>query len=189
MKHNEKYYENKEKILECFIALVNNEGYDAATISKVSRITGLSYGSITNIFNTKEDILLEVLKVNVEKYEQTIIQSNDKIYLFLVNIIKQIKKCEHDDSFKEVLLDQFSLKKTTSFLKEHLADMLYNSIEDNHDCYFKATAIVGIIREYINTDVNLYIYSERKTQNLIEDILLICKYPIDEINKIIHKLM
>ena len=117
-----------------------------------------------------------------------IFQSEDKIYLFLANIVKQIKKCEHDDNFREVLLDQFSLKKTTSFLKDHLAEMLYKSIADNHDCYFKATAIVGIIREYINTDVNIYIYSDRKIQNLVEDILLICKYSVEDINKIIHKL-
>lgn len=184
MKHNEKYYDNKKKILDCFITLINNEGYDSATISKVSNLTGLSYGSITNIFNTKEDVLLEVLKVNIEKYEEISHQSDDRMFLFLVNIVKQMHRIEHDENFKEILLDQFSLKKTTAFLKDYLAAMLLDSIEDKQDCYFKAVAIVGIIREYINTDVNLFIYSDKKIENLIEDILLICKYPTDEINRI-----
>ena len=86
------YYENKKKIFDCFITLINNEGYDAATINKVSKITGLSYGSITNIFNTKEDVLLEVLKVNVEAYEQVLLKSNDRMELFLSNIVKCLKK-------------------------------------------------------------------------------------------------
>ena len=188
MKHNDKYYENKKKIFDCFITLINNEGYDAATISKVSRITGLSYGSITNIFNTKEDVLLEVLKVNVEAYEQVLLKSNDRMELFLSNIVKQMKRIDNDDNFKEILLDQFSLKKTTCFLKDHLASLLYNTIEDKRDCYFKAVAIVGIIREYINTDINSYIYIDKKIDNLIEDILLICKYPIDQIQFIKSRL-
>ena len=187
-KHSEKYYENKEKILDCFLTLLDHEGYNHATISQVSKITGLSYGSITNIFNTKEDILLEVLKANSEKYLVNIKKSEDPIFYFLKNIIIQFKKIEHDDNLKLLLLEQFSLPKTTAYLKEHIAHMLQDSLEDKHDCYFKAIAIVGIVREYINTEINSLIYSDKKINNLIEDILLICKYSDEMIEQMKLKL-
>lgn len=187
-KHSEKYYDNKEKILECFLTLLEHEGYNHATINQVSKITGLSYGSITNIFNTKEDILLEVLKVNVEQYVINCQKCEDKIFYFLKNIVSKLKKIEHDDNLKLLLLEQFSLHKTTAYLKEKIAFMLQDSLEDKHDCYFKAIAIVGIIREYINTDINSLIYTDKKINNLIEDILLICKYSDEMIEQMKLKL-
>ena len=187
-KHTEKYYNNRSKILDCFIALINNEGYNYATINQVSKITGLSYGSITNIFNTKEDILLEVLKVNIEKYRKKVLNHSDRLVIFLSNIVEQIKRIETDENFKIILLEQFSLPKTTTYLKNYITELLMDSIYDTRDCYFKSIAIVGIIREYVNTDLNQFLYLDKKIENLIEDILLICKYNDSEIELIKTKL-
>ena len=49
-----------------------------------------------------------------------------------------------------LLMDKFSLPKTTAYLKEHIAHMLQDSLEDKHDCYFKAIAIVGISYFFAN---------------------------------------
>ena len=132
--------------------------------------------------------MLEVLKRTVEKYVKSSIQSEDRIIHFLTNIIERFRKIEHDDNLKLLMLEQFSLNKTTAYLKEYIALMLQDSLDDKRDCYFKAIAIVGIIREYINTDINSLIYSDKKIENLIEDILLICKFPIDKIEQIKIKL-
>ena len=55
-------------ILNCFIKIINEQGYGNTTINKISKYTNLSYGSITNIFSTKEDILLEILKTQIINY-------------------------------------------------------------------------------------------------------------------------
>ena len=83
-KHSVKFYENKELIINCFLDIIKSEGYQNATINRLSQITKLSYGSITNIFHTKECILLEILKRLEKKYDKQKLIYEDR----LINFIK-----------------------------------------------------------------------------------------------------
>ena len=188
-KHGEKYYSNKRKIMECFLELIVNEGYHNTTISKVSNRTGLSYGSITNIFPIKEDILLEVLKESIMNYEEKITINGDVFKQFLRNLVLQFKRMEEDENIKEILIEQFTFYKTTEFLKEYIVKMLSKALGKREDCYFKATAIIGIVREYINTNTNLYFSIERKCKELIKAILLICEYNEENILKALSEVI
>ena len=181
-KHGEKYYGNKNNIIECFLDLITNEGYHSTTINKLSKKVGLSYGSITNIFPTKEDILLELLKRTIGIYEEKSISSGNRLKTFLSNLVLQMKKTEDDDNIRDLLLEQFTLYKTTEFLKEYIVKVLSEALGRRDDCYFKATAIIGIIREYINTNTNIYFSFDRKCLELVKAVLLICEYKEEDIN-------
>lgn len=181
-KHGEKYYDNKKNIMECFLDLITNEGYHNTTINKLSKKVGLSYGSITNIFPTKEDILLELLKRTIGIYEEKSNESDNRLHTFLSNLVLQIKKTEDDDNIRDLLLEQFTLYKTTEFLKEYIVKVLSEALGRRDDCYFKATAIIGIIREYINTNTNIYFSIDRKCLELVKAVLLICEYKEEDIN-------
>jgi len=181
-KHGEKYYGNKNNIIECFLDLITNEGYHSTTINKLSKKVGLSYGSITNIFPTKEDILLELLKRTIGIYEEKSNESDNRLHTFLSNLVLQMKKTEDDDNIRDLLLEQFTLYKTTEFLKEYIVKVLSEALGRRDDCYFKATAIIGIIREYINTNTNIYFSIDRKCLELVKAVLLICEYKEEDIN-------
>ena len=181
-KHGEKYYGNKNNIIECFLDLITNEGYHSTTINKLSKKVGLSYGSITNIFPTKEDILLELLKRTIGIYEEKSNESDNRLHTFLSNLVLQMKKTEGDDNIRDLLLEQFTLYKTTEFLKEYIVKVLSEALGRRDDCYFKATAIIGIIREYINTNTNIYFSIDRKCLELVKAVLLICEYKEEDIN-------
>lgn len=181
-KHGEKYYGNKNNIIECFLDLITNEGYHSTTINKLSKKVGLSYGSITNIFPTKEDILLELLKRTIGIYEEKSNESDNRLHTFLSNLVLQMKKTEDDDNIRDLLLEQFTLYKTTEFLKEYIVKVLSEALGRRDDRYFKATAIIGIIREYINTNTNIYFSIDRKCLELVKAVLLICEYKEEDIN-------
>lgn len=187
-KHSAKFYENKENIIKCFLDIIKSEGYNNATINRLSHITKLSYGSITNIFNTKECILLEILKRYVEKYDKEKLIYEDRLINFISNIVFQMRRIDDDYNLREIFLEQFTHHKTTEYLKEYITNILKESLDCNDTCYFKAIAIVGIIREYINSDTTLYISIERKIDHLIKSILLICEYDIEYIEEITQKI-
>lgn len=185
-KHSVKFYENKELIINCFLDIIKSEGYQNATINRLSQITKLSYGSITNIFHTKECILLEILKRYVEKYDKQKIINEDRLINFISNIVYQMRRIDDDYNLKEIFLEQFTHHKTTEYLKEYISNILKESLDCNNTCYFKAIAIVGIIREYINSDTTLYVSLEKKVDHLVKSILLICEYDCEHIDQIIE---
>ena len=67
------------------------------------------------------------------------------MHTFLSNLVLQMKKTEDDDNIRDLLLEQFTLYKTTEFLKEYIVKVLSEALGRRDDCYFKATAIIGII--------------------------------------------
>ena len=186
--HRDKYYENKKKIIDCFFKICNEQGYNNTTICKISKITNLSYGSITNIFATKEDILLEILKDQILYYSNHT-KKELRLNYFLKVIIYQLRNLLVNDQNKVLLLELFSLAKTSTYLKMHVKDILMDSISINCNHQLKAAAIIGLIREYINifdnhkTEFDIYLHY------MLESILLLCEYNKKEANEIINKLL
>ena len=116
IKHRDNYFENKKKIIDCFLKISNEQGYNNTTISKISKSTNLSYGSITNIFATKEDILFEILKDQIFNYSK---HTDKQLRLnhFLKVIIYQLRNLLVNEQNTILLLELFSLVKTSTYLK------------------------------------------------------------------------
>lgn len=188
IKHRDNYFENKNKIIDCFLKISNEQGYNNTTISKISKSTNLSYGSITNIFATKEDILFEILKGQILNYSK---HTDKQLRLnhFLKVIIYQLRNLLVNEQNTILLLELFSLVKTSTYLKMHVKDILIDSLNNKCNHQLKAASIIGVIREYINifsnhkNEFNIYLH------NMLESILLICEYDKNEANIIINKLM
>ena len=188
IKHRDNFYENKKKILNCFLHICNEQGFNNTTISKISKATNLSYGSITNIFATKEDIVFEILKEQIISYSQNT-NKEERLNYFLKVIIHQFKNLLKNNQNKVLLLELFSLSKTSTYLKMHVKDILSESLNITCNYQLKAAAIIGVIREYINIFDNHKNEFENYILNMLEAILLICEYDKDKTSIIIKKLM
>ncbi|WP_124067106.1 TetR/AcrR family transcriptional regulator [Clostridium sp. E02] len=60
MSRQEKTKRNYQLILETAIKLFNDNGYDETTISDISKVTGISNGSIYHLFTSKQEILKQI---------------------------------------------------------------------------------------------------------------------------------
>ena len=59
--------EKRTKILDAALELFGKEGYHNGSISKVAQKAGISKGLVYNYFNSKEDIVREILDSGVEE--------------------------------------------------------------------------------------------------------------------------
>ncbi len=60
----------REKILNAVISLINEGGFGAATSSKISRRSGLTWGAVQHHFGSKEDILAAILDHSHQRFTE-----------------------------------------------------------------------------------------------------------------------
>lgn len=58
----ERTQQNIDSILEASIRLFNEQGYTETTMKDISQETGISYGSIYHLFDSKQEILREIYR-------------------------------------------------------------------------------------------------------------------------------
>ena len=60
----------REKILNAVISLINEGGFGAATSSRISRRSGLTWGAVQHHFGSKEDILAAILDHSHQRFTE-----------------------------------------------------------------------------------------------------------------------
>ncbi|MBB3048796.1 AcrR family transcriptional regulator [Litorivivens lipolytica] len=60
----------REKILNAVISLINEGGFGAASSSKISRRSGLTWGAVQHHFGSKEDILAAILDQSHQRFTE-----------------------------------------------------------------------------------------------------------------------
>ncbi|BDD03460.1 TetR/AcrR family transcriptional regulator [Aureibacter tunicatorum] len=59
--------ERKKAILEAALRLFSVKGYDSSSVSEIAKEAGISKGSVYNYYESKEDILMEVMEKALEE--------------------------------------------------------------------------------------------------------------------------
>ena len=72
--------ENKKKeILSAALDLFANEGYHQASIARIAKKANISKGLIYNYFNSKEELLKELIEIGFETLVQPFDQNKDGV--------------------------------------------------------------------------------------------------------------
>jgi len=66
-----------ELIMQSALELFANEGYYATSISKIAQKAGISKGLMYNYFNSKEDLVLDIIGIGISKLTEIIDPNKD----------------------------------------------------------------------------------------------------------------
>ena len=138
--------ESKIKIVNAALFLFANKGYNATTISEVAKKAGVSKGLMYNYYNSKEDLLEEVVKMNIEEGVQ--IGEN------WITSFKDSPKEEVIDQIFDLFFDLMEEKKDLMKLSFALAfqvtempkiqNIIYNSFSRALEMMGQLLVVIGI---------------------------------------------
>lgn len=81
--------ETKEKLCDAMIYIMDEYDYNTVTIRNICKVSGVSYGSFYNLFDSKEDFLRYYLTSDFTKFKENYYQEH-KEFQALSNIEKSI---------------------------------------------------------------------------------------------------
>ena len=151
----------KNKVLHTAAKLFISQGYEKTSLRLLSKESGVNYGSITNAFESKENILCELVEFVLEGQFETTSKllkdiTNDKILFYGAETVLQLYMAESSEHIREMYNVSYSLPKTSEIIyksitkkfqyifSDHLKDY------DTKDFYYVELASAGIIRNYMS---------------------------------------
>ncbi|MCD8309509.1 MAG: TetR family transcriptional regulator [Clostridia bacterium] len=178
---------------KCFLA----QGYTGTTIKDISAASQLSVGSVTNIYGSKEGILCGLVNFVLESQTAAAERllngiTDDLVIQFAVETTLQLYIVDSDRHLCELYSCAYSLPDTSEILRRNIADKLEKFLKDRFpgyekkDYYKLAMAVSGIRRSYITVPCDMWFTIEEKAQSYIENCLLVCRIPQEEIDKTVE---
>lgn len=120
--------ENKRRIIECAMNLINEKGYDGVSVSEITKAAGVSKGAFYIHFKTKEDLIeqeislfYDALKISDSKGKY------ERLYAFLSNSVDYIKKSGlkmAQEWFSQSVKGNFYGKSKLSYDKKTVAEIV-----------------------------------------------------------------
>lgn len=99
MKYNnevrkEKSQINKDKILDCAIALINEKGFDNVSVEEITKKAGVSKGAFYIHYKSKEEIIEKEINNSYGKFilNEESKTPFEKLEYFLIESVKEIKR-------------------------------------------------------------------------------------------------
>lgn len=116
---NEQINDRQNEIINACRILFSNCDYDSITFGKISEMTSISRPSIYNYYNTKEKILLDLLKAEYLNLFNTLnFLYNSKKYITRKDFCNLIVDCLNDsDIFLKLLSIDYIIERNCSFEK------------------------------------------------------------------------
>lgn len=98
MKYNnktriDKSNENKTKIIECALKLINEKGFDNVSVSEITKEAGVSKGAFYIHFKSKEDLIEQEINIFYNEFKLDEQRSKkERLTNFLLESVRHIKK-------------------------------------------------------------------------------------------------
>ncbi len=171
-------------------------GYTNTTMKVVASSTGLSSGSITNLFGTKEDILCGLVKYVIEAQFDTTGKllrevTDDKLMFYAAETVLQLHIVEMDENLREIYSLAYSLPKSSAVLQETITNKLENIFKEHlpdletKDFYMLEIATGGIMRGFMTVPCNMWFTMDMKIEAFLRNVLRLYYIPEDRINQAI----
>lgn len=186
----------KNKVLHTAAKLFISQGYEKTSLRLLSKESGVNYGSITNAFESKENILCELVEFVLEGQFETTSKllkdiTNDKILFYGAETVLQLHMAESSEHIREMYNVSYSLPKTSEIIyksitkkfqyifSDHLKDY------DTKDFYYVELASAGIIRNYMSKPCDMFFTMDMKIENFLEKSLLLFRVSDEKIKEVI----
>ncbi len=186
----------KKKILFSAAKHFLEQGYTNTTMKVVIASTGLSSGSITNLFSTKEDILCGLVQYVIEAQFDTAEKllsgvTGDKLMLYAAETVLQLHIVEINENLRELYSMAYSLPKPSALLQETITQKLQIIFKEHlphletKDFYMLEIATGGIMRGFMTVPCNMWFTMEMKIEAFLRNVLRLYYISDERINEII----
>lgn len=191
---SEKYEIIKSKILSSALKQFLEKGYRNTTLKEIASEANIVLGSLTHIFNSKEEIVCELVG-HVLEYQfevaHKIANGKDKLLEYAIEIVLQIHMAESSEHMREMYVTSYSLEKSSEVVYDMVTAKLEEVFKEyvphltTADFYEREIATGGIVRGFMSVPCSRYFTMGRKIKSLIESIFLIYEVPKDKIVEVI----
>jgi AcrR family transcriptional regulator len=139
----------KHKILDSAMRFFLEKGYISTSIQNIADDCGVAKGSLYNFFNSKEDLFIEVLKLQQMRMAEQIRNIREDQMLSLREVFIQETECQIDFFMKNSFIMQ-EMKKLTmpeGKIKPYIFRLRGNLLNDNKE------SLVRVFGENINANI------------------------------------
>ncbi len=197
-KRSEKHYNAlKEKIVKVSAKNFFENGYLDTSIKEITQGAGIGTSSFNNIFQTKEDILCEIVPLVMEKQfavtrELLKDKTDDKLLFFATETVLQLHITEVNASVRDLYTASYSFLKPQAVIRQLITSRWEEIFKDylpNHttsDFYQLEIATGGIIRGFMIVPCDMWFVMDKKVESFLECALKIYDIPSDKIREAIE---
>ncbi len=186
----------KSHILHVVAKSFLSSGYHATTLREVARDAEVSYGSLINIFGTKEGLLTELVGLVLEyQFEcaQGLVgnRGEDKLFLYAVETVLQLYMAESSEHIREMYAISYSLSESSRVIYRTVTEKLEGIFKSSlpglstSDFYELELAAAGIMRNYMLTPCDMYFTMEAKVRAFLRMTLRLYLVPEEKIDGVI----
>ena len=178
----------RSKVLRAAAKLFLEEGYEKATIVRISEVAGVNRGSLCFTFKDKESMLCELVSYVLELQfkiaeEMTAGKTENKILFYAVETTLQLYLAESLEQMREMYNVSYSMTNSANviyrYVSERLRDVFAPSLPkwEVKDFYEREIAAAGVMRNFISVPCDVYFTMDRKIRAFLESTLLLFRVP------------
>ncbi len=187
----------KQAILHVAAKNFLKHGYTATTIKTLTTETGISTGSFNNIFQTKEDVLCELVRFVIEQQFSVTGKllrgkTQDKMFFYAAETVLQLHIVEMNENLRDVYCAAYSLPKPSAILQQTITGKLEDIFKEHlphletRDFYKLEIASGGIMRGFMTIPCDMWFTMEQKVAAFLETTFLLYRVPDGKIQEAIE---
>lgn len=184
----------KEKVMLVAAQSFLEVGYTNTTLKMICAGTGLSNGSVVNLFGSKEGILCGLVELVVDaQFKETadILRgvTDDKVLLYASETALQLHIVEMNENLREIYCNAYSLPKPSAVLQQTITGKLEAIFKEllpeleTKDFYMLEIATGGIMRGFMTIPCNMWFTLEMKVEAFLKNTLRLYYVPDEKIEE------
>ncbi len=197
LKHGKHREELKKRILHVAAKNFLKYGYTNTTIKALTSELGISTGSFNNIFQTKEDVLCELVAfVLNQQFSAThkLIdgKTDDKLFFYAAETVLQLHLVEINENMRDVYASAYSLPKPSAMI-QHAVTAKWENVFKEHlpnletkDFYKLEIATGGIMRGFMTIPCDIWFTMDQKVESFLECSFRMYRVPDEKIREAIN---
>lgn len=185
----------EKQILSTCVRLFLENGYNATTMQQISRESGVSTGSIFNLFHSKDGILLQLVRFMFEN-QFTMARSTagaalPPVYIYAVETAIQLTMTELNENLRDIYLEAYTCRETLDYIQNATTKELhrifgpYQPELTERDFYELDFGSAGLMRGYMANPCADDFPLERKLQKFVASSLRLYKVPEEEVQRVL----
>ena len=166
-----------KKIISSGIRLFLENGYENTTTAKIMSDAGMSQSAFFASFDSKEDLLGELVKVMFEnqfKLAENLCTMENPLLMYAVETTIQLQITELSEELRELYLEAYSLPTTSEIIHLNTAKKLagifkkYLPDAEEKDFYEMEIASGSVMRGFMSKKCDMYFTFDRKVRRFLE---------------------
>ncbi len=184
----------KRKIITVAAKKFLQDGYTNTTIRTIVTECGISTGSFNNLFQTKEDVLCELVAfVLGQQFSVTdgllSGKTEDKLFFYAAETTLQLHIVEMNENLRDVYSAAYSLPKPSAMIQQMVTGKWERIFKERlphletKDFYKLEIATGGIMRGFMTIPCNMWFTIDQKVESFLECSFKMYDVPAEKIRQ------